>query len=436
MPDAVDTVVVVGAGVSGLAAARSIARAGVPVVVLEARERVGGRVQTTSVGRARVDVGAAWIHGVVDNPVAQAFEAYGLRARPHPWDIAVGFDASSGTALDRSSIAHLESNVESWLFGLEGQRDALGPEATVAEAIDRFVTRFDDPTESRRTRALLRTVVELESAGPAEELSLADAFTESGFGGGDHLPVGGYAGFVEALARGLDVRFSHEVVRIEHDARGARVHTRDGSTFDASHVVVTVPLGVLQADAISFEPPWPEAKRASLQRLRMGSLEKVVLVFEEPHWTLDRQILFHVSERSGELPAFFEISEDAGAPTLAVLYAGDYARRVQAAASDEELVARAVDALSEALDRSVPAPAHAYVTRWTEDPFARGAYAYVLPGGSREDYDVLAEPLPGERVLFAGEHTFFPYRATVTGAFVSGLREAARLGGAPLEGFR
>lgn len=435
VPQRVATVVVVGAGVSGLAAARSLSRAGIPVVVLEARDRLGGRLHTASVGPARVDVGGAWIHGVVDNPVAESFAAFGLEARPHPWVIASGFDAVSRTRLESREIADLESNVESWLLGLDRHRAKLGPTATVADGIERFVARIDEPTEARRTRAILRGVVELEAAGPIEELSLRDTFTESGFAGGDHLPVGGYGAFVEALAQGLDVRLGHEVVRVTHGLDGASVETRDGARFDASHVVVTVPLGVLRAETIVFDPPLTEAKREALDRLRMGSLEKVVLVFDEKHWSFDREVLVHLSERPGEHPAFFDLSDDAGAPTIAVLYAGAYARQAQTELSDRELVDRALEALSAALGRSLPEPSHTHVTRWTNDPFARGSYAHALPGGSRADYDVLAEPLPGERVLFAGEHTFFPYRSTVTGAFLSGLREAARLGGAPLEGF-
>lgn len=432
VPDTVESVVVVGAGVAGLAAARSLQRAGVPVVVLEARDRVGGRIQTESVGRARVDLGAAWLHGVVDNPVAESFETYGLSVRPHRWEVAEGFDG--GSFHDRE-IAKLESNVEDWLLDLENQRDALGPDASIRDGIERFLVRIDDPDELRRTRALLRAVAEIQASGPLEELSLANTFTESGFAGGDHLPVGGYEGFVDALAAGLDVRFQHEVVRIEHGPEGVRVHTRDGGRFDASHVVVTVPLGVLRADVITFEPPITEDKRASLLRLQMGSLEKIVLVFEEKHWRFDRDVLFYVSDRSGEHPAFFDLTDDVGAPTLVVLYAGAYARQAQVEATDDAVVDRAVAALSEALGRTIPAPTQTHVTRWTQDPFARGSYAYALPGGSRADYDTLAEPLPGNRVLFAGEHTMFPYRATVSGAFLSGIREGARLGGAPLEGF-
>ena len=309
VPHSVDTVVVVvGAGVAGLAAARSLARAGTPVIVLEARDRVGGRVHTATVGPARVDVGAAWLHGVVDNPVFAAFGAFGLDARPHPWEVTSGFDAVSATTLDRRTLRHLEGNVEDWLLDLDDLRGALGPTATVSDGIERFLTRIDDPTEAHRTGALLRVVAELESGGPPDELSLADTFSETGFGGGDHLPVGGYHGFIEALADGLDVRLEHEVVRIEQHDLGVRVHVRGGAVFEGSHVVVTVPLGVLEADTIVFDPPLTEAKRAAIGRLRMGNLEKVVLVFDEPHWTFERDVLVHLSERAGELPAFFDIS--------------------------------------------------------------------------------------------------------------------------------
>lgn len=168
----------------------------------------------------------------------------------------------------------------------------------------------------------------------------------------------------------------------------------------------------------------------------MGNLEKIVLVFDEAFWGFSRELLVYLAQNEGENPVFFDLTEDAGAPTLVVLYGGGHARAMQAidpSVADPVLVETALAALEETLARTVPRPTHTYVTHWTRDPFAHGSYAFIPRGASPSDYETVAEPV-GERLLFAGEHTFAPYRGTVPGAFLSGLREARRLGGAALPG--
>lgn len=434
----VESVIVVGAGVSGLAAARSLHLAGIPVTTLEAHDRIGGRTSTVLVAGARVDEGAAWVHGVVDNPLSHYMDARGLDYRPHPYDFALGWDEGVGP-ISVPELRRIEDRFIDMVRYKDDLESALGRDASVADGIDRFVeNEGQDDQTARRMRAIFRAATEINAGGPAEAMSLAHFFEESGHAGGDHLPVGGYVGLVDALADGLDIRLQSAVVSIAYGETGVRVQVSSGEVFSGSQVIVTVPLGVLKAGAIAFEPALPEEKLQAISRLDMGNLEKVVLVFDEAFWldAFERDVLVYVSQTEGANPSFFDVTEDALAPTLVSLYAGGYARAVQSLepeVADAMLVGDALASLSEALQRSVPRPVATHVTHWTRDPLSLGSYSFIPVGSSPADYDRLAAPVD-DRVLFAGEATYYPYLGTVTGAFLSGLREAKRLGGAALEG--
>lgn len=436
----VEQVVVVGAGVSGLAAARSLDRAGIPVVVLEARSRIGGRASTIDVGAAHIDEGASWVHGVVDNAVAQYMDTRGLDYVPHRYDNAFGWEEGVGP-ISAAELDQLEDRAMDMFRDKSDLSSALGSNASVADGIDRFIEQQGyDEVSARRTRAMLRGVAELDTSGPAEAIALNHWYEESGLAGGDHLPVGGYRRLVEALAEGLDVRLGQTVVSVAYDDAGARVRTSSGDQFTGSQVIVTVPLGVLKAGAIAFTPALPEAKRRAIDRLQMGNLEKIVLVFDQAFWldVFDRDALVYLASKEGANPAFVDFTDDAGAPTLVAFYGGGYSRTMQSmdrATADPILIDDALAALSEALQRSVPAPVATHVTHWSRDPLCHGSYSFIPIGASPADYDALAAPVQ-DRILFAGEATYYPYLGTIHGAFLSGLREGSRLGGARLEGFR
>ena len=282
-------------------------------------------------------------------------------------------------------------------------------------------------TDARLARfAIELGIVELDYAGPVTEMSLAHMWEDEGFNGGDYVLEGGYRTLVDHLATGLDVRLGQPVVAIAQDDAGVRVTTESGEVFPGSHVVVTVPLGVLKAERIAFDPPLPEAKQAALGRLDMGNLEKIVLVWDEAFWDPSVESLLYLADPPGEVPVFIDLTEFAGAPTLACLYGGTWSREVQATLGDEELVARATAALEDAMGMTVPTPVATEVTHWTTDPFAGGSYSYVAVGASPADYDAVAAPF--ERVRFAGEATQFDHVGTVHAAMMSG---SARRTGSP-----
>lgn len=411
----VERVVVVGAGVSGLAAARALHDDGVEVVVLEARDRIGGRTWTERVGDARLDLGGAWVHGVNGSPTADVLEALDAGLTPDDtFDGAKVFD-EGGSDIGPGKVW---SYVSSFWWNSD---DLKGP--SVAEAAEEWIElQGYTGDEERLARWSVIVGLENDSAGPADKMDLAGILEWEEISGGDHLPEGGYGVLIDWLAEPLDVRLDAPVTAISWDADGVTVTA--GETFVASQVLVTVPLGVLQSGAIDFDPGLPPEKLAAIDRLDMANLEKVALVYDEVWW--DGPAIFIDEAGEGRFPFCLDFTAHARAPTLACLYGGSFSRDVQASWTDAQIVAGARASVAAVLGAD-PDPAATAVTRWTTDPFAGGSYSYVPVGATVDDFDTLAEPID-DRVLFAGEHTMRHQFQSVHGAFQSGLREARRLG--------
>ncbi|HMV66855.1 MAG TPA: NAD(P)/FAD-dependent oxidoreductase [Myxococcota bacterium] len=424
----VDRVLVVGAGVSGLTLARLLSDAGVDVTVLEARDRIGGRTFTTVVGDATVDMGGAWLHGTRGHPMADFADAHGLSYVKDrmPWshvhDQATGMDGG-----DRWWGA-MEDAVVDFTRALPTLRERLGPSASVAAGRDAWLDQAHPTRDLDRRLAAFgvdQYVVGLEYGCPEELQSLAWVWQEEGvLPGGDQLPVGGYAPMLAALADGLDVRLSSPVTEVHVGEGGVRL-VAGGVEVAGSHVVVTVPLGVLRAGGILFDPPLSNARTAALGRLDMGNLEKVVLTWPERWW--DGGVTFLSAAEDGSFPEFYDVTEYAGAPALVALYGGAFSREVQDGWTDEQIVEGALTNLSAAWGREAPPPSATAVTRWRSDPWTLGSYTFLPVGASRDDLTTLAGP-EGERLGFAGEHTLFLHYGTVHGAMLSAVREARRLG--------
>jgi monoamine oxidase len=417
-------VIVVGAGASGLTTARVLQDAGVRVTVLEARDRVGGRTWTADVGGASVDLGAAWLHGTEENPVADLLDAHDEGWSADATDWAVLYDAGPGRALGDASWDFLDGVVEDFEAALPELKERYG-DVSVAEARRRWIAEEGLVGQDARLaqHAVDRWMAELAYAGPVDRIGLASFQEDEGLEGEDQFPDGGYRTMVELLADGLDVRLEHPVTSIAHDDEGVEL-IAGGERFEGTHVVVTVPVGVLKAGSIAFSPPLSRERREALERLDMGNLEKVALRFEEAWWP--GSLEYVDAEASGVFPEFYDLTDLAGAPVLVGLYAGGFSRQTQAR-SDEQIVASALDVLGEAFGRSVPPPVATMITRWTSDPYAGGSYVYLPVGASLADLEALREP-ESDRLRFAGDATVPEQYGNVHAAVMSGIREAHRLG--------
>jgi monoamine oxidase len=413
-------VAVIGAGMAGLACARRLATAGCETVVLEARDRIGGRILTDRRWNdLPVDLGASWIHGVSGNPVTALAREAGARRVATDDDASVAHD-SRGRVVDiDADTARMERLIEEAREAVEDFDEDVSLKAAV-EAHPRY-RRLDE-----RGRMLLDHVVDaqfqLEYAGDWSELSAWSLDEDSGFGGADALLPDGYDAVPAFLARGLDIRLGAVVEAISLAGPKASVRLADGQVVWADHVVVTVPLGILKEGRIAFEPTLPAGHREAIEKLGFGVLEKTCLRFEKPFWPRDVDWIEFFSGRRGEWTEWLSLTRATGTPLLVAFNAGAYGRAL-GSLDDAAVADAALDALRAMFGSGVPAPTGAIVTRWAADPFARGAYSFNAVGSDGATRRALAEPVDG-RLFFAGEATSAEYFATTHGAYLSGLAAA------------
>lgn len=412
---------VIGAGLAGLAAARELLRHGHQVIVLEARDRLGGRIWTSSQWPdVPLDLGATWIHGTKGNPITGLADVLKAPRLITSYDRSVIYN-TSGQLLTQPEAMQLDAISQRVFAALRKAQD-LDEDRSVRQAVASLEKEFRaSPEATRFLNFCLSGAIEQEFSGSASRLSAQWYDSVKEFAGGDALFAQGFSVITNDLAQGIDVQFSQVVKEVHWRQPRVRVVTQS-SEFDADNVVVTLPLGVLQSNAVIFTPALPDRKRNAIARLGMGVLNKCYLRFPRAFWPQDVDWLEYVSAQHGEWTEWVSFQRVSQAPILLGFNAADRGRDIEAL-SNEQIVDSAMNTLTTIFGADIPQAIDYQVTRWATDSFAGGSYSYNAVGSTPEMRNALARPLNGH-VFFAGEATSREFFGTAHGAYLSGLRAA------------
>lgn len=421
-------VLVIGAGMAGLAAARKLHDAGREVLVLEARERIGGRLHTSQQwADAKVDLGASWIHGAGNsNPVANLARQIGARLVNTSFDSGETF-GTGGALLDAGASAQLETLRSSLKQAVAAARNA-GGDQSVQDAVRNGLYYSNRPAAERNLiDFLVNTTIEHEYGGEASRLSARWYDSDEQYSGGESLFLDGYQVLSNYLAQGLDIRLKQVVHSVAYSADGGVVVGTSQGSFSAQQVIVTLPLGVLQAGSVNFSPALPADKQGAINQLGMGVLNKCYLRFPHAFWDSAVDWLNYVPDSSkyGQWAEWVSMARPTGQPILLGFNAAAFGRDIESW-SDAEIVNSAMATLRTMYGVNIPAPSDWLITRWNTDPYARGSYSCNVLGSTPEMRNDLARSVAG-RLFFAGEATEFQHFQTVHGAYESGLRAAGEI---------
>ncbi|MGW8390785.1 flavin monoamine oxidase family protein [Pseudoduganella sp. HUAS MS19] len=416
--------IVVGAGIAGLAAAKRLRQAGMDVIVLEARDRIGGRIHTfNNWSGPAIDLGASWIHGAGSrNPIATMARQIGARMMSTSLENAETF-SGEGSVLneaDNRKLESLRSAIEEAIAEQDrSERDGSLRSFVYSELNYQERSEYD----KRMIDFLLNSTYEHEYGAAANKLSRLWFDSGSSFDGEEMLLLDGYKVITDHLAHGIDIKLKHQVKSVAYHDSGVSLDTSHGA-FQADYAVITLPLGVLQSGSVRFFPSLPERKQNAIDRLGMGILNKCVLLFPHAFWDRSIDWLNQIPRpgRAGEWAEWVSLLRPTGRPVLMGFNAAESGTSMEQW-SNARIIQSAMDNLRHMFGRDIPAPVDAAITRWASDPFSRGAYSCHIIGSTPSHRDDLASSV-NHRLYFAGEATSKKHYQTVHGAYESGLRAA------------
>lgn len=478
-------IVIIGAGMAGLTAAHKLCTAAgdlVDVTILEAGDRIGGRILTSEFAGDRVEMGATWIHGIGGSPIYALADQIGALTAPDTYERMDGFPDNPVTVAEGSGIltpsfvARISSLYRNLMDSARDGNATVNPDkpgvgAYLRKALKDHrgkLTAWGVGVGEWTVGAVFAMNANTErtctSADDLDDLDLAAESEYREFPGDQITIAKGYSRVIETLAAVLpkdSVRLNTEVRRIDWCAEDGpvKVHVDGGDVVTADHVIVTVSLGVLKAglkkvadpgSALEFSPALPAFKKDAIGRLGFGVVDKLFMEVDgdddgdatEPFPFL--QMAFDVTESGeghvAEIPWWMRKTASicpvyGGSHVLLAWLAGKEALQMEEL-NDEEIIS-GVHATLEGFggrDGNYGRISRVKRSGWGTNPLFRGSYSYVASGSSGADLDLMAEPLPRGcydepplQVLFAGEATHRTHYSTTHGAYFSGIREANRL---------
>ncbi len=410
------TVIVVGAGISGLAAAKKLKANGFTVIVLEAQDRVGGRLRTNRTLGIAFDEGASWIHGINGNPLTMLAQEAGMTTAFTDDESIVSYDI--GGALRNDTVF---SKTEDEYYAI---LDTLMKSGSPNESFETVFNRlYPAYTNDRLWKFFLSTYFTFDRGDLDKTSSLLYNEGEE-FGGEERISTNGYDTIPNFLAKGLDVRLNQRVSEIDYSNNKVKIK-HNGTSSEADYVLVTVPLGVLKSNTIQFVPALPATKQTAIQKVGMNCVNKFILTWNTAFWD-DEQFICYTPETRDKFNYFVNVKKFHPTANALMTFAySNYARQTETM-TDTQVIEEIMAHLKDIYGNNIPNPTNLLRTKWNSNENAFGSYSYTAVGTEMRHFDDLAEEI-NDKLFFAGEHTHIDYFSNAHGAYLSGLREADKI---------
>jgi len=460
-------VVIVGGGMAGLSAAARLKQHGIQFIILEARDRLGGRMHTVDAvagedGGGVLELGAQWIHGGCQ---ANSLFNYAASRRLLGETVQAETDEGrrghyftpKGEVIDEhlmKKVHEVFSEIEDEIFSDFRESKEKDPSVSIRDfyfkRVEEEVAELEDWMK-QDAKLVLESLYLMELAAYAgdtpDEASMYLYGSSVELPGGDIIVPDGLKTIISsleseivnpALPNSSKIQLNTRVTDIYWNISGAYIKTESGKVYEAEHVIVTLPLGVLQHERDLFHPPLP-AKAHCIDNLRPGRVSKIFLEFSKPFWMQGgANINFSWSKKERDeaepgdwirsVPMMHKTNGNAKILTMWVMGAGS---ALVDTLPDHEVLQGAAQLLRQFTgDPTIEVPTRLHRHKWLTDPYARGTWSFPSVDSKYEDYAELMRGEPREeepRLLLAGEHTHPTYWSFMHGARLAGIEQADKI---------
>ena len=416
-------IIIIGAGISGLAAAEKLASEGYDALILEATDKVGGRIQTTREPGFAFDLGASWIHGTKDNPITKLAKNAKNSTREYDFE-NISLYLETGEKISTKEYKAAEAKLEEIIS--EISKNAQDAES-FKTAIDRLYPNIEtDPT----IKFLLSNYLTFDT-GELTQLSAQLVVEGEEFSGPEVVIGNGYDLIAKQISKDLEIKYNEQVKQINTKNNEIKI-TTNNDIYTSQNVVVTVPLGTLKAQTIEFKPPLSSEKQKAIANLGFSTVNKFAIQFNDTFWDDTDFLGLCVNKKLEQDIATFFLNVNKiqkQSHTLMTFAYGEAAQKSEIM-SDEEILELITTNIEKMYPTKAISPIRVFRSKWHSDPNAKGSYTFLSTNSTLEDIDILATQQ--DQIHFAGEHTHREYFSTAHGAYLSGQRAAQEI----LDSFR
>lgn len=415
-------IIVVGAGMAGLAACTQLIKDGFEAIILEARNHSGGRAYSEKTFGFSFGYGASWIHGNENNPIA-------LLANQSHTDMVVVDPKKFMTfgqygPIPPEPIEKFNKKFDLYLTKAKKFAYNNNLDISLEEALSNFVKLENfSSTELALFKSKLH-FFESYIGDSYEFLSARHWDEEESWPGDNCFLTSSYQSIINELSKNCEIKLNNIVKKININKNNVEIIT-ENNMYSADAAIVTLPLGVLKKNVVTFNPSLPANKQKAIENLGMGLFNITAIKFPFSFWPDEAHALFYTELDDLSISTFFNLHHFINVPILVGYTGGKRAKQLETF-SDESVISKTINNFKKIFGGKIPEP-EAYInTRWSLDPFAYGSYSYFKIGASSTDCDVLAQSV-SNRLFFAGEASSSKYLATTHGAYLSGIREAKKI---------